>query len=115
MTITVGDVFTKFPSFKPEDMEKLVGNKNYNGRTTISLTNIATYQGQYAQDLSVFVAGREKQNYTKLLADDQRTQVNKQLGIKDNTTQEGKNQDNMIPAYIPMDKSVFDYQRPEMA
>lgn len=33
MAITVGDIFTQFPSFKPEDMEKLVGNKDYNGRT----------------------------------------------------------------------------------
>ena len=111
MTITVGDVFTKFPSFKPEDMEKLVGDSNYDGRTTISLTNIAAYTGQYAKDLSVFVAGQEGQNYTKLLADNQRTEVNKQLGIKNNTTQEGKNQYNSMPAYIPMDKSIFDYPR----
>ncbi len=115
MAITVGDIFTQFPSFRPEDMEKLVGNKNYNGRTAISLTNIALYQGQYAQDLSVFVAGREKQNYTKLLADNQRIQVNEQLGIKDNINQAEQNQNNPIPAYIPLDKSIFDYQRPEMA
>lgn len=113
MSITVGDIFTQFPSFKPEDMEKLVGNKNYDGRTAISLTNIASYKGQYAQDLSVFVAGREKQNYTKLLADGQRTQLNEQLGIEE--SQMKQNQNNPIPAYIPMDKSVFDYQRPEMA
>lgn len=113
MAITVGDIFTQFPSFKPEDMEKLVGNKDYNGRTAIPLTKIAAYQGTYAKDLSVFVAGREKQDYTRLLADNQRTQVNEQLGIKDDTNKSPQN--NPIPAHIPMDKSVFDYQRPEMA
>lgn len=113
MAITVGDVFTQFPSFRPEDMEKLVGNKNYNGRTAISLTNIAKYQGQYAQDLSVFVAGREKQNYTKLLADNQRTKVNEQVDIKDDKNLPGQN--NPMPAHIPMDKSVFDYQKPQFA
>lgn len=106
MAITVGDVFTKFPSFRPEDMEKLVGNKNYNGRTTISLNNIAQYQGQYAKELSIFVASREKQDYTKLLSDNQRTQVNEQTGIKDDKKQADKN--NSEPANIPMDESVFD-------
>lgn len=114
MGITVGDVYTKFPNFKPSDMENLVGSKNFNGRTTISLQRIADYKGSYAQDLSVFVAGKEKNNYTKLLDGKQKTEINQQLGIVDNSNS-SKNQNNTNPSEIPMNVSIFDIQPKEQA
>lgn len=113
MGITVGDIFTQFPNFRPEDMRKLVGHSNYNGRTTIQLNKIASYQGANAQDLSVFVASREKENYTKLLSENRKTEVNQQIGIGSKENSQGKKES--LPAYIPMDKSVFDYQKSQIA
>ena len=116
MGITVGDVFTQFPNFKPEDMAKLAGTENYNGRTPISLTRIAHYNGSNAKELSVFVAGREKENYTKLLSENQRTQVNEQAGIKpESSDSESRKKSSAIPSHIPMNVSIFDINKKETA
>lgn len=53
MAITVGDIYTAFPTFKPKDMIELVGRKDFNGRTEVSLSKIAHYKGGMAQELSV--------------------------------------------------------------
>lgn len=104
MGITVGDIYTQFPSFKPEDMATLVGSSNYNGRTQISLRNIANYNGQFAKDLSVFVAKKEKNNFTKLLATNERNKLNQKLGIN--------NENQLAFNNIPMNRSIFDIERP---
>ena len=110
MAITVGDIYTKFPSFKQEDMVSLVGSKEFDGRTTINLSRLASYHGGYAKDLSIFVAGKEKEDYTRLLADGQRQKINNQLGIKDDKDN-GQAKNNALPSSIPKDVSVFDIQK----
>lgn len=59
MAITVGDIYTAFPTFNPKDMIALMGTKNFNGRSSVSLRNIANYKGGMAQELSIFVAQKE--------------------------------------------------------
>ena len=60
MAITVGDIYTAFPTFNPKDMIALVGKDNFNGRSQVSLSKIASYQGGMAQELSIFVAQKEE-------------------------------------------------------
>ena len=113
MGITVGDIYTKFPQFPPEAMEKLVGSKNFNGRTAINLSNLALYNGQYAKDLSVFIAEKEGVNYTNLLSGSKKEETTKLAGINDNT-QNSVASNNLQNGGIPMDTSVFDIPRPDM-
>ena len=107
MTITVGDIYTAFPSFKPEDMLKLCdGNKNLNGRTKVSLSNIAAFGND---ELSVFVAKREGKTYTNLLSKDKRTELNQEAGIVDKNQDKTAASDSKQSARaIPMNTSVFD-------
>ena len=111
MGITVGAIFTQFPNFKPEDMAKLVGRDDYNGRTQIPLSRIAAYSGSNAKELSVFVAGQEKENYTKLLPETQRAQVNEQADIKPETQVMKDKDKNSVHENIPMDISIFDINK----
>lgn len=103
MTITVGDIYTAFPGFKPSDMIKLCnGNENLNGRTVVSLANIAAFGDK---DLSVFVAKKEGKAYTGLLSKGESAEVSAAAGVNKNTgTQEASNNQSQIP----MDTSVFD-------
>lgn len=78
MTLTVGAIFTEFPTFKPEDMEKLVGHKNYNGRTQINLQNVALLKNT---DLWTFAAKEEGEHFTNLLPTAQRAGIMKAAGI----------------------------------
>lgn len=113
MGITVGDIYTKFPQFPPEAMERLVGSKNFDGRTAINLSNLATYNGQYAKDLSVFVAQREGVDYTNLLSGSRKEETIKTAGVKDDS-QNSFALNKPQGGAIPMDTSVFDIPRPEM-
>ena len=107
MSITVGDIYTAFPAFKPKDMLKLVGKEEFNGRTVIPLERIAAYKNK---DLSIFVAKEEKNSYTKLLGDDQ-TKVNKEAGIKEQPKNVTADNNNAQP--IPMETSIFDIAQKE--
>ncbi len=105
MTITVGDIYTAFPTFNPKDMIALVGTENFNGRNSISLSKIAYYKGGMAQELSIFVAQKEGKTFTNMLSDSKREAVIEAGAIK----QTGNNKDKKsIPSQIPMDKSIFD-------
>lgn len=105
MTITVGDIYTQFPGFRPEDMIKLCnGNKNLNGRTTVSLSNIAAFGDN---DLSVFAAKREGKSFTNMLAKNERIEINQTAGIADNNKDKNSPDANSSQA-IPMNTSIFD-------
>lgn len=78
MTLTVGAIFTEFPTFKPEDMEKLVGHKNYNGRTQINLQNVVLLKNT---DLWTFAAKEEGEHFTNLLPTGQRVGIMKAAGL----------------------------------
>ena len=105
MAITVGDIYTAFPTFNPKDMIALVGTENFNGRNSISLSKIANYKGGMAQELSIFVAQKEGKTFTNMLSDSKREAVIEAGAIK----QTGNNKDKKsIPSQIPMDKSIFD-------
>ncbi len=76
MSIRVEDIYKKFPFFKTEDMNKLMnGRKNYNGKDIVPLTNIASYQGNYSKDLSLFTAQKEGSNFIE------KCPPKKQIGI----------------------------------
>lgn len=115
MSITVGDIFTRFPNFAPENMRILVGSSDYDGSTQIKLSNIAGYTGPGAQDLSIFTAEREGRNFTNMLSKGQRTEVNAQVGIKDDSKDFAQNNSNAVSSVIPMDKSIWDIERAKMA
>ena len=107
MTITVGDIYGKFPNFRPEDMIELCdGNKDLNGRTVVPLANIAAFGNN---NLSVFAAEREGKAFTGLLPKNARTKINQEAEIVD------KNQDKTAASgskqsagAIPKNTSVFD-------
>ena len=111
MAITVGDIYTAFPTFNPKDMIALVGKDNYNGRSQVSLSKIASYQGGMAQELSIFVAQKEGKSFTNMLTDSKREAVIEAGAIKQTENNKDKKQDKKsIPSHIPMDKSVFDIE-----
>ena len=105
MTITVGDIYGKFPNFRPEDMIKLCnGNENLNGRTVVPLANIAAFNDN---NLSIFAAEREGKNYTNLLPKNARTQINQEAGIVENTPDKKPGVNLQHQQAIPMDTSIF--------
>jgi len=109
MAITVGDIYTQFPTFKPEDMIKLMnGRTDFTGRDTVSLANIAAYKGQFAQELSVFTAKREGKSFVNMYSDDKRQEIAQAANINTDNKNGGKEQQKPVPGYIPMDTSVFD-------
>lgn len=113
MGITVEQICKRFPQFKDSDMEKLVGSSSFNRQTVVSLNRFASYNGQYAKDLSVFVAEKEGGNYTKLLSGSKREETTKLAGInddkQDSLARTNKPQNNSIP----MGVSVFDIPKTE--
>ncbi len=107
MTITVGDIYAAFPNFKPADMIKLCnGNENLNGRTQVSLANIAAFGDE---KLSIFAAKMEGKNFTNLLGEKARADVNAAIGVKHSGGPQPQNEiaQNNTKS-IPMDTSVFD-------
>ncbi len=76
MTITVGDIYTQFPTFNEKDMIKLMNGKtDFNGRDTVSLANIAAYKGEFADELSVFTAKREGKSFVNMYSKDKRQEI----------------------------------------
>lgn len=110
MTITVGAIYSAFPTFNPKDMIKLCnGNENLNGRTVVPLANIAALGNK---DLSVFAAKKEGKNYTNLLGKQEQASVNAAAGIKETGQTPKADKDSNNAQVIPMDKSVFDIADP---
>lgn len=106
MAITVGDIYAAFPNFKPEDMIKLCnGNENLNGRTQVSLANIAAFGDE---NLSIFAAKMEGKNYTNLLGEKARADVNAAIGINASEQRPQNEIAQNNTKSIPMDTSVFD-------
>lgn len=69
MTITVGDIYTKFPSFRQEDMIKLMnGRTDFTGKDSVSLTNIASYTGTYAKRTIYFHGTKGRQFFCKYVS-----------------------------------------------
>lgn len=110
MTITVGDIYTQFPTFKPEDMIKLMnGRTDFNGRDTVSLTNIAAYKGGFAEELSIFTAQREGKSFVNMFSEDRRQDIAQAAHIQvDNTDNDKNDEQKTVPAHIAMGTSVFD-------
>ncbi len=110
MGITVRDLFQYDPNFDSAKIQRLTGKKDYKKTDTIDLSRLAALNDK---DLSIFVAEKEGNSFVTSITDDNmRTQVADAAGLKT----ENKNDRNAnIPASIPMDKSVFDYQKPLMA
>lgn len=107
MAITVGAIYTQFPNFNPEDMIKLMnGRTDFSGNDEIPLSNIASYQGRYSKDLSIFAAKSEGESFIKLVDKDNSAKIQKQAGI--NSDKADKN--NQTEGIIPMDKSIFDIE-----
>ncbi len=106
MTITVGDIYSAFPTFSPEAMIKLCnGNKELNGRTVVPLANIAAFGNQ---ELSIFAAEREGKNFTNLVSKEERPKLNKAAGIQDEQVSNQDNKTKSAQQAIPMDTSIFD-------
>lgn len=108
MSITVMDVYKKFPDFGYEKMKKLTGKSDFEDGDTIQLSRIAAFGDK---NLSIFAAEKEGKPFVNTIQDDNmKAQIADASGIKTDNAQNAN-----VPAYIPMDKSVFDYQKPEMA
>ncbi len=110
MAITVRDLFQYDANFDRAKIERLTGKKDFKKTDTVDLTRLASLNDK---DLSVFVAEKEGKSFVNSITDDNmKTQVADAAGLK---TENKNNQSANIPANIPMDKSVFDYQKPQMA
>ena len=110
MSITVGDIYGQFPGFNPKDMIALMnGRTDFDGSDTVSLSNIASYNGSFASQLSIFVAEREGKSFTNLLPKNQRSTVNAAAGINETDNSKDKKTDKAVSTpEIPMDTSIFD-------
>lgn len=105
MSITVGDIYKAFPTFKTEDMIKLMnGRSDFNGSSKVSLTNIASYNGGMANELSIFAAKKEGKSFISMLSDTKQENVQKSGVMKDNNNQKDKWG---TPNKIPMGTSIF--------
>lgn len=113
MGITVEQIYKRFPQFKDSDMKKLVGSSSFDGQTVVSLNRFASYNGQYAKDLSVFVAEKEGVDYTKLLSRSKREETTKLAGINDDKQDSLASTNKPQNNSIPMGVSVFDIPKPE--
>lgn len=105
MSITVGDIYAAFPTFKTEDMIKLMnGRSDFNGSTKVSLANIASYDGGMAHELSIFAAKKEGKSFVSMLSDTKQENIQKSGILKDNNSQTDKwDRQNKIP----MGTSIF--------
>lgn len=106
MTITVKDLFLYDANFDSAKIKRLTGKANYKKTDTVNLSRLAALNDK---DLSVFVAKKEGKLFLNSIQNDKmQTQLADAAGIKNGN---GKNAN--MP--IPMDKSVFGYQKAEMA
>lgn len=111
MAITVRDLYQYDENFNYAKIQRLTGKTNFKKTDTVDLSRLAALNDK---DLSVFVAEKEGKSFLNSISDDNmRAQVADVAGLNSNQNQ--NNQNKPIPADIPMDKSVFDYQRPVMA
>lgn len=110
MAITVGDIYGQFPGFNPKDMIALMnGRTDFDGSDTVSLSNIASYNGSFASELSIFVAEKEGKSFTNMLPKNQRSTVNAAAGINETDNSKDKKTDKAVSTpEIPMDTSIFD-------
>ena len=107
MTITVGDIYTAFPTFKPKDMIDLMGTEDFNGNSVVSLNKIAHYRGGMAQELSVFTAKKEGKAYTNMLSEPQRERISEQGGVRLAENKPDAAVQLRDARTIPMDTSIF--------
>lgn len=81
MSIRVEDIYKKFPFFRTEDMNKLMnGRKNYGGKDIVPLTNIASYQGKFSKDLSLFTAKEEGANFIEKCPQEKQVRIFNKIG-----------------------------------
>lgn len=113
MAITVGDIYTQFPTFNEKDMIKLMNGKtDFNGRDTVSLSNIAAYKGAFADELSVFTAKKEGKSFVNMFSDGKRQEIAQAANIQTNDQNGTQNSaQHYVPNYIPMGTSVFEFQK----
>ena len=108
MAITVKDLYQYNENFEWAKIQRLTGKSNPEKTDTVDLSRLAALNDK---NLSVFVAEKEGKSFLNSISDDNmRTQVADVAGLNNN-----QNQNNPVPSSIPMGKSVFDYQKPEMA
>lgn len=109
MSITVKEVCAKFDLSEVE-LKRLTGKTDFKPNDNIDLSKIESLGNK---NLSIWVAEKEGKAFVyNIQDDDMRKQIACDAGIK---TEDNAQKNANLPAYIPMDKSVFDYQRPEMA
>ncbi|MBP3924650.1 hypothetical protein J6E39_05350 [bacterium] len=109
MTITVKDLYRYDENFDWAKIQRLTGKSKPKKTDIVDLSRLAALNDK---DLSVFVVRKEGKSFLNNIKDDgMRTQVADASGVKN----EGQNNQktNILPQ-IPMDKSIFDYQRWEM-
>lgn len=114
MGITVKDLFQYDPNFDPAKIRRLVGKSNYEKTDTVDLARLAALNDK---DLSIFAAKKDRGVINYIADDGIRAQVADASHVKnvknENTNQNEQNNNNL--GFIPMDKSIFDIYRAEIA
>lgn len=108
MAITVRDLFQYDPNFDQAKIRRLTGKTKYKKTDTVDLSRLAALNDK---NLSVFAARKEGKSFVNSIQDDKmKTQIADAAGIKNEAKNQNNENDN-IPANIPMDKSVFDLNK----
>lgn len=108
MQLTVRDIYKQFPNFNYNDMQWLMGKKEFNEGEAIPLGNLQRYKGGYAAELSVFCAKKLGETYLEDCAPDKKLELANNTGIQINNNDQDKTGNAMATGYIPLDVSVFD-------
>ena len=115
--LTVKACFKKYPLMNEQEMARLLGSSSYNENTIISATNVANYNGKYAQPLSVFYAQQDTQKFLPKLGESKQKQVMQQAqvdpqkvnGLKEKT--QTNNNDYRHFGSNENNRSIFDIER----
>ncbi len=112
MGITVKDLFQYDPNFDPAKIRRLTGKSDYKKTDSVDLARLAALNDN---DLSIFVARKDKTVLNYINNDNVRAQVADASHVKNVKSEKtNKNeQNNSNIGAIPMDKSIFDIKEKE--
>lgn len=112
--LTVKTCFEMFPKMQCKDMAKLLGTENYTENTPIKPSQVAKYNGNCAEEISVFYAQNDTKEFVPLLDGAKQKSVMAHAGIEPEKVPDLSRDDNannqqfVMNGNIPMNTSVFD-------
>ena len=112
--LIVKTCYDKFSQMKREDMIKLLGTENFDDNTPILASQVARYNGNCAEDISIFYAKNDTEEFMPLLDANKKQKMIFKTGINPkhvpelNKDSDNNKQEKAFTGDIPMGMSVFD-------